>query len=72
MMVVYVNKTLKRMMMMTMMMATPVMMMMTTRWEQVTKQELTDGHSHPVNKEPTTDFMPQVVTKITIYLDSSS
>merc|ERR1719352_2235311 len=28
-------------------------------WEQVTKQDLTDGHSHPVNKEPTTDYMPQ-------------
>ena len=37
------------------------MMMMITRWEQVTKQDLTDGHSHPVNKEPTTDYMPQVI-----------
>ena len=38
-------------------------MMMITRWEQVTKQDLTDGHSHPVNKEPTTDYMPQVIIK---------
>ena len=36
-------------------------MMIITRWEQVTKQDLTDGHSHPVNKEPTTDYMPQVI-----------
>ena len=39
------------------------MMMMITRWEQVTKQDLTDGHSHPVNKEPTTDYMPQVIVE---------
>ena len=38
-------------------------MMMITRWEQVTKQDLTDGHSHPVNKEPTTDYMPQVIVE---------
>ena len=25
-----------------------------SRWEQVTKQDLSDGHSHPVNKVTTT------------------
>ena len=37
--------------------------LMMIRWEQVTKQDLTDGHSHPVNKEPTTDYMPQVIVE---------
>lgn len=29
-------------------------------WEQVTTQDLTEGHTHPVNKEPTNDYMPQM------------
>ena len=65
-MVVCVNKmlmikmtmTMLKMMMMNML---TMKMTLTTRWEQVTKQDLTDGHTHPVNKEPTTDYMPQVI-----------
>ena len=65
-MVVCVNKmlmikmtmTMLKMMMMNML---TMQMTLTTRWEQVTKQDLTDGHTHPVNKEPTTDYMPQVI-----------
>ena len=45
----------------TMKMTKKMKMTLTTRWEQVTKQDLTDGHTHPVNKEPTTDYMPQVI-----------
>ena len=51
----------KMMITMEMMKMLKMMMMMITRWEQVTKEDLTDGHSHPVNKEPTTDYMPQVI-----------
>ena len=39
-----------------------------TRWEQVTRQDLTDGHTHPVNKEPTTDYMPQVMVILVMVL----
>ena len=38
------------------------------RWEQVTRQDLTDGHTHPVNKEPTTDYMPQVMVILVMVL----
>ena len=73
-MVVCVNKmlmikmtmTMLKMMMMNML---TMKMTLTTRWEQVTKQDLTDGHTHPVNKEPTTDFMPQVSNIFKSYVD---
>ena len=53
--------TMKMRMTMKMTMMVMMKLTMTTRWEQVTKQDLTDGHTHPVNKEPTTDYMPQVI-----------
>ena len=39
-----------------------------TRWEQVTRQDLTEGHTHPVNKEPTNDYMPQVMVILVMVL----
>ena len=58
MLMIKMTMTMLKMMMMNMLTMT---LTLTTRWEQVTKQDLTEGHTHPVNKEPTTDYMPQVI-----------
>ena len=57
MLMIKMTMTMLKMMMMNMLTMT---LTLTTRWEQVTKQDLTEGHTHPVNQEPTTDYMPQV------------